>query len=189
QQGSGASDPALQALNARLEQIGDAVNALPTSIALRSLEDRMKILSSTVDQFAHQQDRIGPEALDAIEERLNEISRAVAASAAPARPAFDPEPFERIEARISSLARQLGETADQNPSAVLFDQLSALSHRVEDLAHRLDIPERTVERLADQIDVIARKLDQAPAAPDLDGVLAGLESRFAGLSTMLEQRH
>src|SRR5690606_5784622 len=95
QQGSGASDPALQALNARLEQIGDAVNALPTSIALRSLEDRMKILSSTVDQFAHQQDRIGPEALDAIEERLNEISRAVAASAAPARPAFDPEPFER----------------------------------------------------------------------------------------------
>ena len=186
----GASDRALAALTARLEQIGDAVNTLPTSTTLRSLEDRLKLLSSTVDQFAHQQDRVGSEALDAIEERLNEISRAIAASAAVARPAaFDPEPFERIEARISLLARQIGEVAEENPSKVLFDQLATLSHRVEDLAHRVDVPEQTVSRLADRIETIAGKLDRGAPAPDLDGVFQGLENRFAALSSMLEQRH
>src|SRR5690606_22536119 len=136
-----AGDRALQALTDRLEQIGDAVNALPTSVALRSLEEKMKILSVTVDQFAHQQDRIGPEALDAIEERLNEISRAVAASTPVAQSgSFDPEPFERIEARISSLARQLGSVIDDHPAAMLAGQLAELGHRVEDLARQVNVP-------------------------------------------------
>lgn len=185
-----AGDHALQALTERLEQIGDAVNALPTSVALRSLEEKMKILSVTVDQFAHQQDRIGPEALDAIEERLNEISRAVAASAPVAQAgSFDPEPFERIEARISSLARQLGSVIDDHPVAMLADQLAELAHRVEDLARQVNVPDQTVARLVDQIDVISRKMDETPARPDLDLVFSGLEQRFASLSAMLEQRH
>src|SRR5690606_26720541 len=88
-----------------------------------------------------------------------------------------------------SLARQLGEVAEENPSHVVLDQLSALSHRVEDLAHRVDVPDHVVGRLAEQIDLISRKLDQEPAAPDLDKLFHGLESRFATLSAMLEQRH
>ncbi len=188
--GGNADDPALQALSARLEQIGDAVNALPTSVTLRSLEDKMKILATTVDQFAHQQDRIGPEALDAIEERLDEISRAVAASAGAGRPtAFDPEPFERIEARISALARQLDESAGDNQSGVLADQLAALSSRIEDISQRVDLPEQVIERLAERIDTISYKLEQAPAQPDMDHVFRGLDDRFASISAMLEQRH
>ena len=188
--GGNGDDPALQALSARLEQINDAVNALPTSVALRSLEEKMKILASTVDQFAHQQDRIGPDALDAIEERLDEISRAVAASSGSARAsAFDPEPFERIEARISALARQLDQSAEENRSGLLVDQLAALSHRVEDIAQRADLPEQVIERLAERIDTISYKLDQSPAQPDMDQVFRSLEDRFASISTMLEQRH
>lgn len=183
-------DPALQALSARLEQIGDAVNALPTSVALRSLEEKMKLLAATVDQFAHHQDRIGPDALDAIEERLDEISRAVAASTSVAHPvAFDPEPFQRIEARISGLTRQMEEAAQTNPAAALADQLSALSHRVEDISHRVDLPEHVIEKLSDRIDSISYKLDQAPGRPDLDEVFHNLENRFASLSALLEQRH
>jgi localization factor PodJL len=183
-------DPALQALSARLEQIGDAVNALPTSVALRSLEEKMKLLAATVDQFAHHQDRIAPDALDAIEERLDEISRAVAASTSVAHPvAFDPEPFQRIEARISGLTRQMEEAAQTNPAAALVDQLSALSHRVEDISHRVELPEHVIEKLSDRIDSISYKLDQAPGRPDLDEVFHNLENRFASLSAMLEQRH
>lgn len=188
--GGNVDDPALQALSMRLEQIGEAVNALPTSVALRSLEDKMKILATTVDQFAHQQDRIGPEALDAIEERLNEISRAVAASSGSSRAsAFDPEPFERIEARISALARQLDESAGGSQSGVLVDQLAALSSRIEDISQRVDLPEQVIERLAERIDTISYKLEQAPAQPDIDHAFRGLEDRFASISTMLEQRH
>lgn len=183
-----ADDRALAALNARLEQIGGVVNALPNSGALRSLEDKIKILATTVDEFTRQQDRFGPEAFGAIDERLDEISRAVAVSSAAARTTFDPEPFERIEARISSLARQLAEVMEDNPTNGLIDQLAALSQRVEDIAHRVDLPQHAIDRFAIQIEDISRRLDQSPPMPDLDRAFQGLESRFATLSAMLEQR-
>ena len=189
----GGADPALKALAARIEEIGGAVSALPTSGALRSLEDKMKVLQAAVDRFSREQERPGPamgaEMLDIIGERLDELSRAVAASSAAPRAAFDPEPFERIEARISSLARQIGEVALENPARDLTDQLAALSERVEDLARRVDVPERAVERLAGQIEAIAERFDHAPALPNLDAVFAGLENRLASMSNLLEQRH
>ena len=185
------TDPMLKTLAARIEEISGVVGALPTSSTLRSLEDKMRMLQSAVDRFARQQEKPGAGVLDAIGERLDEISRAVAASASlPRAPAFDPEPFERLEARISSLARQVGEaTQDTAATRDLSDQLAALSHRVEDLAHRVDVPQRAVERLADQIGVIADRLDHAPALPNLDAVFHGLENRIAAMATRLEQRH
>jgi localization factor PodJL len=183
-------DPALQHLTSRIEQIGDAINVLPTSVSLRALEDKMKVLASAVDQFAHQQDRIGPEALDAIEQRLDEISRAVAASATPVRPSsIDQEPFERIEARIASLAKLVGDATSTNPVDGLAEQLSTIAMRVDDLARRVDVPDQTIDRLADQIARIAGHLDSAPADRELSATLAGLDTRFADLSRMLEQRH
>jgi len=183
------ADPALKALAARIEEIGGAVSALPTSGALRSIEDKMKVLQTAVDRFSRQQQQPGAAVLDAIEERLDEISRAVAASASLPRAAFDPEPFERLEARISSLARQVGEATQDTATRDLSDQLAALSRRVEDLAHRVDLPERAVERLAGQIGAIADRLDHAPALPNLDAVFHGLENRIASMSNLLEQRH
>ncbi|MEO3386378.1 peptidoglycan-binding protein [Mesorhizobium sp. CAU 1741] len=184
-----SSDAAVQALGARLEQISEAVGALPDSLALRALEDEMKTLAVTVDRIAHRQDRIAPDTLAAIEDRLDEISRAIAVSAAQAAaPAYDHEPLERIEARISSLAHQLGEVVEDNPASALADQLAMLSSRVEEIGHRVDVPSETIDRLAAQLDAITRKLDHTPAAPDMSGVLRGLEDRFASLSGLLEQR-
>lgn len=189
----GGSDPMLKALAARIEEIGGAVGALPTSGALRSLEDKMKVLQGAVDRFSREQERPGPamstDMLDMIGERLDELSRAVAASSAAPRAHFDPEPFERIEARISLLARQIGDVVEDSASRDLTQQLAALSERVEDLAHRVDVPERAVERLAGQIEAIAERFDRAPALPNLDAVFTGLENRLASMSSRLEQRH
>src|SRR5690606_29093872 len=54
------SDEAVQALGARLEQISDAVSALPDSLGLRALEEEVRTLAVTVDRIAHRQDRIAP---------------------------------------------------------------------------------------------------------------------------------
>lgn len=185
-----AADPALRTLASRIEEIGGAVAALPNSGALRSLEDKMRMLQGAVDRFSRQQEQPGKGMLDAIEERLDELSRAVAVSVSqPRAAAFDPEPFERLEARISSLARQIGEATQQDATRDLSDQLAALSHRVEDLAHRIDLPEHAIERLAGQIGSIAERLDHAPALPNLDTVFHGLENRIASMASLLEQRH
>ncbi|TKT74235.1 peptidoglycan-binding protein [Aquamicrobium sp. LC103] len=185
------ADPAIQALTSRLEEIGGAVNSLPSSVTLRSLEEKMKLLATAVDRFAHQQqDRGGPAAMEAIEERLDEISRAIAASSAIAHTAnFDPEPFQRIEARISSLAHQIQELMEDDTTGVLAGQLATLSERVDDIAKRVDLPDQAIERFADQITAIAAKLDNAaPAMPDMDRVFRSLEDRFVMLSDMLDQR-
>jgi localization factor PodJL len=182
-------DPEIAALNARLEQINDAVNNLPESLSLQSLEEKVRMLAGAVDHFSRQQDRRGSDAFGQIEERLDEISRAIVASAVSSRPPhIDPQPFERIEARITSLARQLEELVDDRPNGEVIDRLNLLSQRVDELAIRAELPEQAVERLARQVASIGEKLDSAPQAAVSDRFLQGIEQRFDMLSDMLDRR-
>jgi localization factor PodJL len=182
-------EPTLKALNAQLERIKEAVDGLPESLSLRPLEDKLRHLSESVDQFSDKHAAKMPEAFSMIEQRLDEITRAIAASgaAAQAQP-FDTEPFERIEARVSSLARQIDELAEDQTSEQMIDRLNALSHRVEEIAQRIEMPESAVEVLADQISAIAGKLEQDPSRNYADVIFQGMEDRFAQISQMLERR-
>ena len=49
--------PALAALTERLEQISNAVNNLPESLSLRSLEEKVRTLAGAVEHFASQAGR------------------------------------------------------------------------------------------------------------------------------------
>ena len=184
-----SDDPGLSALTARLEQISNAVNNLPESLSLRSLEEKVRTLAGAVDHFASQQDNRGSDTLGMIDERLDEISRAIVASTVAAQAnSFDHEAFERIEKRIDSLAQQIEEVAQDRPGNAVMDRLSTLSSRVDELAGRANLPEQAMERLAKQIALIADKIDQAPAMPDADYIFHGLEQRFDVLSSMMERR-
>ncbi|MER8850922.1 peptidoglycan-binding protein [Mesorhizobium australicum] len=184
-----SDDPALAALTDRLEQISNAVNNLPESLSLRSLEEKVRTLAGAVDHFASQQENRGGGTLAMIDERLDEISRAIVASTVAAQAnSVDHEAIERIEKRIDSLAQQIEEVAQDRPANVVIDRLNTLSSRVDDLAGRANLPEQAMERLAKQIALIADKIDQAPAMPDADYIFHGLEQRFDVLSGMMERR-
>ncbi|MBZ9796725.1 peptidoglycan-binding protein [Mesorhizobium sp. ES1-4] len=184
-----SDDPALAALTDRLEQISNAVNNLPESLSLRSLEEKVRTLAGAVDHFANQQDNRGGDTLAMIDERLDEISRAIVASTVAAQAnSVDQEAIERIEKRIDSLAGQIEEVTQDRPGNVVIDRLNTLSSRVDDLAGRANLPEQAMERLAKQIALIADKIDQAPAMPDADYIFHGLEQRFDVLAGMMERR-
>ncbi|MEZ2328126.1 peptidoglycan-binding protein [Mesorhizobium sp. RCC_202] len=184
-----ADGPNLSALTDRLEQIGSAVNNLPESLSVRSLEEKVRMLAGAVDRFASQQTTRGGETLAMIDERLDEISRAIVASTVAAQAnAFDPETFGRIEKRIASLAQQIEEVAQSRPGAEVIDRLNLLSSRVDQLADRGDLPEQAMERLGKQIALITDKMDRAPAMPDADHIFQGLEQRFDALSMLFERR-
>ncbi|TGQ21149.1 peptidoglycan-binding protein [Mesorhizobium sp. M00.F.Ca.ET.217.01.1.1] len=184
-----AEGPNLSALTDRLEQISSAVNNLPQSLSLASLEEKVRTLAGAVDRFASQQTMRGGETLAMIDERLDEISRAIVASTVAAQAnAFDPETFGRIEKRIASLAEQIEEVAQSRPGAEVIDRLNLLSSRVDELAERAHLPEQAMERLGKQIALITDKIDRAPAMPDADHIFQGLEQRFDALSTLLERR-
>ncbi|WP_192250176.1 peptidoglycan-binding protein [Mesorhizobium silamurunense] len=184
-----AEGPSLSVLTDRLEQISSAVNNLPQSLSLSSLEEKVRILAGAVDRFAGQQTMRGGETLAMIDERLDEISRAIVASTVAAQAnAFDPEAFGRIEKRIASLAQQIEEVAQSRPGAEVIDRLNLLSSRVDELAGRTNLPEQAMERLGKQIALITDRMDRAPAMPDADHIFQGLEQRFDALSTLLERR-
>ncbi len=181
--------PGLSMLTERLEQISNAVNNLPESLSLRSLEEKVRTLAGAVDHFARQQDSLGSSTFAMIDERLDEISRAIVASTVAAQAnSFDPEAFERIEKRIASLAEQIEEVTQVHPSGEVIDRLNMLSSRIDDLASRANLPEQAMERLDKQIALIADKIDRAPAMPDADYIFQGLEQRFDVLAGMMERR-
>ena len=184
-----SNSAAIKALADRLEEISTAVNMLPESLSLRSLEDKVRGLAKAVERFLRQQEGKTPATFDAIQERLDEISRAIVASTSLRAPAaVDPEPFERIEARITSLARQLEELVEDRPLGAVMERLAALSRRVDDIAERAALPEQVVENLARQIALISDKLDTEVDAADAGQFIQGIETRFAALSDALEQR-
>jgi localization factor PodJL len=184
-----SSAPNIKALNQQLEQISRTVSNLPESLSVRSLDDRVRALAGSVEQFAHQYGSTMPGAFSLIEQRLDEISRAIAASGPGAQPvSFDPEPFQRIEARVASLARQIEELTEEQGSSQVIDRLNLLSQRVDEIAQRVEIPETIVGRLADQIALISDRLENDPGPAYSGAVFQGLEDRFEQLSQILERR-
>lgn len=182
-----APDPAIEALSARLDEIGTAVNNLPESLSLRSMDEKVRMLAQAVDQFARQQQSARPEALEQIEERLDEISRAIVASSVSTQShAAQDEQFERIEARIASLARQIDELSDDRPSGEIIDRINMLSLRVDEMARASRLPDQALEQLASQVAAIAERVDQGFAPSGTDSVVRGLEDRFASLSDMIQ---
>ena len=187
--GQRPNDVDLSSLTSRLEQIGEAVARLPESQSIRSLEDKVRTLAGALDHFIDQQGGRDTQTFGQIEERLDEISRAiVSATVAAQTPHFDPEPFERIEARMSALARQIEEVIEDRPTEEVISRLNMLSERVDEMAAHNALPDEAIEHLAHQIAAIANKIDQTPAMPDTHEIFSGIEQRFEVLSGLLERR-
>lgn len=176
-------------LNDRLEQISRAVDNLPESLSLRSLEEKVRTLAGALEHFIGQQNGYPDDTINLIDERLDEISRAIVASTVAAQAnAFDPSAIERIEQRMAALAAQIEEVSDDGSSSEVIERLNLLSQRVDSLAAQNHLPEEAVERLATQLAIIADKIDHTPAMPDADLIVRGLEERFDILAAMLERR-
>lgn len=182
-------DPGIALLGERLEQISRAVETLPESLPLRSLEDKVRTLAGALDHFATQQSGQAGETVSLIDERLDEISRAILASTVAIQAnAFDPSALERIEQRVAALAAQIEEVSEDKPGGEVIERLNVLSQRVDELASHSHLPEEAMQRLTGQIAMIADKIDRAPAMPDADRIVQGLEQRFDVLAAMMERR-
>lgn len=186
---AGPESDLVKGIQSRLEELGAVVSTLPEPAAMRALDDKLKVLAAAMDRFAQKQGPLGDGALSLIDERLDEISRAIAASAGAGRGLIvDGKPFDRIEARIGSLAKQIDELIEDRPTADIGAQIAAMSDRIEEIAARAAMPHETMARLAEQMSAIAGKVDAIPASPDLSEIFKGVESRFAAFSQTVDER-
>ena len=171
------------ALQARLDQVASSIEYLPDTLSIRTLDDRMRQLTQALEQLALRAHGDQRELFGVIDERLDEISRAIAASAALARKTgLDAAILERIEARIGSLTNQIDELNGSQPSGVVVEHLMDLSNRVEDIAQRLEIPEQTLERLTNYVALISERLDSVAMPAEAEQMLHGIEAHLSQLS-------
>jgi localization factor PodJL len=182
----------LMAIADRIAQIDHAMHGLPDSQAMNAMEAQVRALAEAVESLAAQNASISPEHLKTIEDRLDEISRAIIAVSVSAPPAeLDPAPFERIEARLSSLARQFEERSDAPQSDAVERKLSEIGARLDTLQSAtasLPSHETAFETVADRLEELAKRLDHAPVAgAELPGgVIESLNSRFEEIANRLD---
>src|SRR5690606_20403591 len=154
------------------------------------LEEKLRLLASSVEQLGSSRLTSANSSLSAIGERLDEISRAIIASSTAAQSSqFDPEPFERIEARISALARQIDQASVDRPLLDMAERIEALTTRVSGIAEGGRLPEEAIEELGDRLGQriadIAARIENLSEGPAAEQVLAGIEQRFTALSNLL----
>jgi len=190
---SATPGPSLDALHDRLGQLHTALNGLPDSLPLRSLDDKMRKLWGAVEKFVQHQESHQPQSLTAIETRLDEISRAIVASAvSTGAGGADAEVMKRVEARISALSRQIEESAHAAPSTETVDRLDSIARRVDTIAERLDRPVAAsnigdsdiLDAIEARFSDLAERLDTTRASDD---AIMGIETRLVAIAERLDR--
>lgn len=172
------------ALAYRLDDIKSDLGNANNSPAIRALEDKLITMAGFVEQLGR---RIQPnenlfnEHFSGLDHRLDEISRAIAATSNRAQHSADGALAERLENRLNGLSRQLDQLKDMSaekdkPSEALTGRLDALANRIEELAS-----DRHVSQLGERLDQLSAYLEQskrAPAEPELTSFLTDISKKI-----------
>ena len=153
----------------RIDDIKGQLGAMSDSPAIRALEQKLVAVATAMEQLGSRM-RPNDEALNeqfaVLDDRLDEISRAIAASGrAASAPTIDQAVLERLENRLGSLAQQIDAMAvGSRPDAtrLLSERIEGLSERVEQLA------DDQVLRLEERLQQLSQMLVSAPRAQDPD---------------------
>ena len=171
----------IEALAGRMEQLEKALGKLPDSFALGPIEARLAALSDGLESLGKARSNEAEDAnFQALEERLDEISRAIVAAATKAPP-VDMSPVERVEARLQSLQSRVDSLGEAD--------VEAMSARIAELADRIESLSNgpAIAALGERIETFSTQLDAlanlgVAAGPDVGAI----EARLASLNERLE---
>lgn len=178
----------LVALAYRLDDIKRHIGGMGESPAVRALEDKLISIATAMEQFGSMiqpHDRAMSEQFAAVDSRLDEISRAIAATGRAAT-GSDPALMHRLEGRLNGLAEQIelmghSVASRSAPADDLADRLEALTARVEELAN-VEATSRLDERL-EHLSFMLEKSQRAAPQPELTGALADISRKIDALES------
>ena len=167
----------------RIDDIKSQLGSMSNSPAIRALEQKLVAVATAMEQLGS---RMQPtdelnEQFAVLDERLDEISRAIAASGrAASAPATDHAALQRVENRIGALAEQIdamGRKGDE-PTEGLSRRIEALSNRIEQLSG-----EEVALRLEERLEQLSHMLSQ----PSRSDGQAGLTEYLADISDKIDR--
>lgn len=185
-----SGDPVIESMLQRIEGIQSAVGNLPQSQTLVGLEEKIRILANAVDQLSRRAPESNVNQLIQIEDRLDEISRAIVASSVSTPKGIDTAAFERLEARLAALNSRIDEIADVDRSAEINKRIALLSNQIDGIASQAGAPLDQMNRMTSQMEVIAARInDLDRSRPDPAAIASGLEDRLYEIAASLEKNH
>lgn len=176
--GQGVHDE-LSALAMRLDEIKAQLGGMRAGPVVDALEDKILTIAHAVELLGKQ---AGPDnhrmvsQFSALDERLDEISRAIVASGHAATP--DHALFKSLENRIAAIADQI-QTIGRPAETGLGARIEALAARVEELANE-EAAARLDERLQ-QLSLLLERSQEAQPQPELTGHLADISRKIDAL--------
>ncbi|WP_102957556.1 peptidoglycan-binding protein [Mangrovicella endophytica] len=172
----------IEAMAARMEQLETALAKLPETLPIAPLEQRIHSLALSIEQLLTHQPEHDIDHFVALEERLDEISRAIVSNARQAPAQLDMAPIERIEARIAALTARVDQIAQEGDAELLSQRVSELAQRVEALSFD-GVSGELAARLSDFSDRLERLLAEAEQ-PRVD--VEAIEGRLSDLAARIE---
>ena len=173
----------IEAMAERVGQIEAALDRLPDTLSIAPLEERVQTLAVGIEALAQrQQDETDADHFGQLDERLDEISRAIL-NVSTRTPTFDMTPIDRIEARLQLLAKRVDEVAEGAETDVLTRQIAALSERMEAMASgpkAADLAER-IERFSTHLERLVASTEASSAHND------ALEGRLHSLAEQIDE--
>jgi localization factor PodJL len=162
----------------RIDGIKSGLGEINAAPAIRALEDKLITLADAVESVGRSVEAksdLGGQ-FEGLDRRLDEISRAIAASVRQADNGKDHAALQSIEKRIGELGRHIDALHRQNEESGLAQRIELLTQRVEDIA--ADEETQKLElRIAELSGLIERSLEDRDES-DLAGHLADLSRKI-----------
>jgi localization factor PodJL len=178
----------LVSLAYRIDDIKGQLGEMSDSPVIRALEQKLITVASAMEQLGSRMqpnDSLIAEQFATLDERLDEISRAIAAgSHASAAASIDQSFLQRLDGRIGALADQIDAISrvthtQTDPTEMLSARIEALTGRIEELTD-----EQAAMRLEERLEQLSLILEQAQKPsqdPELSAYLADISRKIDGL--------
>ncbi|WP_279477616.1 peptidoglycan-binding protein [Aureimonas sp. SK2] len=178
--GSDVLAKGIERLAERMKEVEGALLRMPELLQIEQLEARVASLAEGIETLTAEVREPDLSHFALIEERLDEISSALANAPSAKVGEIDMAPVERIEARVADLTGRIDKLADGKDVAALSTQIAALAERVEDIGATApggDIGRR-IDTLADRVETLFRRAGTADTA--------AFEQRLTAIAQRLE---
>ena len=203
----------LSAIDDHVAALVEAVDTMQSRLSTDGLFDRIEEIGSKITQLAGSDTETPPQHFQAIEGRLDELTRAiVAVSANPGNTSDHEDAIHRLEARLADITKSVDEIAE-NGRQLAVEQ--ALPREIEELAGLPEAMRETLDKvearlssmdgtgegndlaaaqLVAQISELSEKIDQMVATGNVDhrdeaAIIARFDAIDARLEQLAEQVH
>jgi localization factor PodJL len=184
----GAMREELVALAYRIDDIRNQLGLMADSPVIRALEQKLLAVAGMMEQLGSRMkpsDTVFVEQFDQLDQRLDEITRAIAANARTATSAQDELSMQRLEGGLSALMEHVEtigrSTSDRSATDGLSQRIEMLSGKIEELAEE-QAAVRLEERI-EQLSALVLQLQPSGQQDEFAGYLADISRKIDALDS------